>query len=67
LPDQDRLETGQPRDLTVCHPCGLGDGKEGGTDRFAHLGMVRRVIAGHWSWSPRICQMILNNEVEAYC
>jgi len=61
------LETGRPRDLTVCHPCGLGDAKGGGTDRFAHPGMVRRVIAGHWSWSPRICQMILDNEIEAYC
>ena len=61
------LETGHPRDLTVCHPCGLGDGKGGGTDRFAHPGLARRVIAGHWSWSPRVCRMILNDEVEAYC
>jgi len=61
------LETGHPRDLTVCHPCGLGDGEGGGTDRFAHPGLVRRVIAGHWSWSPHMCQMVLNNKVEAYC
>jgi propionate CoA-transferase len=61
------LQTGHPRDLTVCHPCGLGDGKGGGTDRFAHPGLVRRVIAGHWFWSPRICHMILNDQVEAYC
>lgn len=61
------LETGHPRDLTVCHPCGLGDGRGGGTDRFAHPGLARRVIAGHWSWSPRICRMILNDQVEAYC
>ena len=61
------LDSGQPRQLTVCHPCGLGDHNGGGTDRFAHKGMTRRVIAGHWSWSPNICRMLMENEVEAYC
>lgn len=65
--EQRFLNTAHPTDLTVCHPCGLGDHKGGGTDRFAHAGMTKRVIAGHWSWSPRICQMVLNDEIEAYC
>lgn len=65
--EQRFLETGQPQNLTVCHPCGLGDHKGGGTDRFAHPGMTKRVIAGHWSWSPNICRMVMENQVEAYC
>lgn len=42
--EQRFLSTGHPANLVACHPCGLGDGKGGGTDRFAHPGMVRRVI-----------------------
>lgn len=65
--EQRFLSTGHPANLVACHPCGLGDGKGGGTDRFAHPGMVRRVIAGHWSWSQGICRMVLENQIEAYC
>jgi acyl CoA:acetate/3-ketoacid CoA transferase len=45
------LETGHPRDLTVVHALGVGDGQGSGLGRFAHLGMVKRVIGGHWVWS----------------
>ena len=48
------LQTGHPRDLTIVHALGIGDGKERGLNRFAHEGMVARVIGGHWSWSPRM-------------
>ena len=48
------LETGHPRDLTVIHALGIGDQKERGMNRFAHEGMVKRVIGGHWVWSPRM-------------
>ena len=65
--EQRFLSSGHPTALVVCHPCGLGDGKGGGTDRFAHAGMTRRVIAGHWSWSQGICRMVLENQIEAYC
>lgn len=61
------LDTGQPRDLTVVHPSGIGDGQGGGVDRFAHAGMVRRVIGGHWGWSPRLQQMAREELIEGYC
>ena len=32
------LETGHPRDLTVVHALGIGDGKGSGMGRFAHEG-----------------------------
>ena len=48
------LATGHPRDLTLIHALGIGDAKERGLNRFAHEGMVARVIGGHWAWSPRM-------------
>ncbi|MFC7397779.1 acyl CoA:acetate/3-ketoacid CoA transferase [Chelatococcus sp. GCM10030263] len=60
------LETGHPRDLTAVHSLGIGDRKTRGMNCFAHKGMVRKVIGGHWPWSPRMQQMARNNEIEAY-
>ena len=60
------LQTGHPRDLTVVHALGIGDGKASGMSRFAHDGMTRRVIGGHWSWSPAMQAMARDNRVEAY-
>ncbi len=60
-------ETGHPRDLTLVHALGIGDKGERGTNRFAHEGMVKRVIGGHWTWSPRMLDMARNGDIEAYC
>lgn len=60
------LRTGAPRDLTLVHALGLGDRDRRGVNRFAHRGMVRRVIGGHWVWSPRMQEMAQLNEIEAY-
>ena len=61
------LETGEPGDLTVVHPAGIGDGRGGGIDRFAHRGMARRVIGAHWGWSPRLQEMAREELLEGYC
>lgn len=60
------LETGRPRDLTVVHSLGIGDKKSRGLNRFAHEGMVKRVIGGHWIWSPKMQEMARDNLIEAY-
>lgn len=60
------LETGHPRNLTAVHSLGIGDKKTRGMNCFAHQGMVRKVIGGHWPWSPRMQQMARDNEIEAY-
>jgi propionate CoA-transferase len=60
------VEMGQPGNLTVIHAAGLGDRKERGMNRFAHDGMVKRVIGAHWIWSPKLCQMAMDNKIEAY-
>ncbi|HVJ08519.1 MAG TPA: CoA-transferase [Acidisarcina sp.] len=61
------LETGHPRNLTLVHSLGLGDRGEMGTNRFAHEGLIRKVIASHFTWSIRIQEMIRDEKIEAYC
>ncbi len=61
------LESGRPRGLTLVHALGMGNRRDTGTNRFAHEGMVRRVIGGHWIWSPRMLRLSQENKIEAYC
>jgi acyl CoA:acetate/3-ketoacid CoA transferase len=65
--EQRFLESGHPRDLTLVHSLGLGDRDALGTNRFAHEGMVRKVIAAHFTWSPRMQKLVAEEKVEAYC
>ena len=61
------LATGEPRDLTLVHSLGLGDRAGLGTNRFAHDGMIRKIIASHFTWSAKIQEMIRAGKIEAYC
>jgi acyl CoA:acetate/3-ketoacid CoA transferase len=65
--EQRFLDTGHPRGLTLVHSLGLGDRGSLGTNRFAHEGMVRKLVAGHFTWSPRMQQLVREEKVEAYC
>jgi propionate CoA-transferase len=65
--EQRFLDTGHPCDLTLVHSLGLGDRDTLGTNRFAHEGMLRKVIAAHFTWSPKIQQLIRDEKIEAYC
>ncbi|MGI9419296.1 MAG: acyl CoA:acetate/3-ketoacid CoA transferase [Geminicoccaceae bacterium] len=60
------LQSGRPRNLTCVHALGIGDRDSRGMNCFAHVGLVRRVIGGHWVWSPRMQEMARNDEIEAY-
>lgn len=60
------LESGHPRNLTVVHSLGVGDRKSRGMSRFAHEGMVRKVIGGHWVWSPQMQQLAKDEKIEAF-
>jgi acyl CoA:acetate/3-ketoacid CoA transferase len=67
------LEKGKPRGITAIHPIAAGD-MYGipGVDHIAHLGLLKRIIAGSFPSgpsnmpSPRIWQMIIDNQIEAY-
>jgi acyl CoA:acetate/3-ketoacid CoA transferase len=60
------LHTGHPRNLTLVHALGIGNRQGTGVGRFAHAGMVRKVIGGHWVWSPKMQEMAAKNEIEAH-
>ena len=60
------LATQAPRGLTVVHALGIGDKKTLGMNCFAYEGLVRKVIGGHWVWSPRMQQLVAGEKIEAY-
>lgn len=46
------LATGEPRDITYVY-CGSQGNKDGrGAEHFAHEGLLKRYIAGHWATVP---------------
>ena len=60
------LEIGHPCGLTLCHSAGVGDKQGGGVDRFAHEGMVKKVIGSHWTWGINMQELARQEKIEAY-
>ena len=60
------LSGGHPCGLTVTHSPGIGDGKDRGMSHFAHVGMLKRVIASHYNLAPALQAKVDSGEIEAY-
>ncbi len=60
------LSDGEPQDITLFHPVGLGDGKGQGVDRLAHPGLLKRIITGAFVNSPAIAELAKQGTIEAY-
>ena len=60
------LASGYPRQITSIHPVGLGDRATTGAARFAHEGLLKRIVCGTFVDAPPIAKMALENKIEAY-
>ena len=60
------LAEGRPRDITSLHPVGLGDRGARGVSRFAHEGLLKRIVCGTLVDSPKVEALALADRVEAY-
>ena len=60
------LETGSPKNLTLFYAAAQGNRDGSGADHFAHEGMTKRVIGGHWNMVPNLGKLVLENKIEGY-
>lgn len=60
------METGSPKNLTLFYAAAQGNRDGSGADHFAHEGMTKRVIGGHWNMVPELGKLVLDNKIEGY-
>lgn len=60
------LATGEPKDLTFLFVSSQGDKAGKGAEHFAHEGLLKRCIGGHYAKMPALYNMITENKIEAY-
>ncbi len=60
------LSSGHPRQITSIHPVGIGNRAELGVSRFAHKGLLKRIVCGTLVDAPAIAALASQNLIEAY-
>ncbi len=60
------VKTQEPRNLTMVHPCGIGDNDSKGMNHVAYEGLVDTNIGGFWGNAPKMVQLALENKIKGY-
>jgi len=60
------LETGEPRELTYWNAMSGSRGAGVGGERLGHEGFIKKIVMGHWSTSPNLVKMAVEEKIEAY-
>jgi len=60
------VETTEPRNLTILHPCGIGDNDTRGMNHIAHEGLIDTSIGGFWGNAPKMVQLAVQNKIKGY-
>jgi propionate CoA-transferase len=65
--EQSFLRTGHPRNVTTWACGAIGNSKDAGMVHFAHPGMIKRTVAGHFGQTgAEMMKMVFEGQVEAY-
>lgn len=57
---------GEPKDLTVFHCAGVGDGATRGMNHLGHEGLIKRLICGHVGLAPMVGSLCVENKIECF-
>jgi propionate CoA-transferase len=60
------ISTSTPKNLTILHPCGIGDNNARGLNHLGHEGLLDTVIGGFWGNAPKLGKLALENLIKGY-
>ena len=63
---QSYLGKNNPKNLTVIHPCGIGDNDRRGMNHLAHDGLIKTNIGGFWGNAPKLVKLANENRLQGY-
>ncbi len=64
--EESYLNDKAPKDLTLLYAAGQGDGKDRGLNHYAHEGLIKKIIGGHWGLAPKFQPFVVENKIQAY-